>query len=30
MTEPILGIDISKLKFNVCLMRESGKLKHRV
>jgi len=30
MTEPALGIDISKLKFNVCLIQESGKLKHRV
>ena len=30
MTEPALGIDISKLKFNVCLLREGGKLKHRV
>jgi len=30
MTEPTLGIDISKLKFNVCLIQESGKLKHRV
>jgi transposase len=30
MTEPILGIDISKLKFNVCLINSSGKLKHRV
>jgi transposase len=30
MTEPILGIDISKLKFNVCLIRQSGKLKHKV
>lgn len=30
MTELTLGIDISKSKFNVCLIRESGKLKHRV
>ena len=30
MTEPALGIDISKLKFNVCLMKPCGKLKHRV
>lgn len=30
MREPALGIDISKLKFNVCLLREGGKLKHRV
>src|SRR3954466_13776228 len=26
----ILGIDIAKLKFNVCLIREDGKLRHRV
>jgi transposase len=26
----ILGIDVSKLKFNVCLIREDGRLKHRV
>jgi len=30
MREPALGIDISKLKFNVCLLRESGKPRHRV
>jgi transposase len=30
MTESILGIDIAKLKFNVCLINHSGKLKHRV
>ncbi len=30
MTEPTLGIDIAKLKFNVCLNNTSGKLKHRV
>jgi transposase len=30
MEEPILGIDISKLKFNVCLLNRSGKLKHKV
>ncbi len=30
MTEPALGIDISKLKFNACLIHESGKLKHKV
>jgi transposase len=30
MTEPILGIDIAKLKFNVCLINQSGKLKHKV
>ena len=30
MTEPTLGIDISKLKFNVCLINTNGKLKHKV
>ena len=30
MTEPALGIDIAKLKFNVCLIHRSGKLKHKV
>jgi transposase len=30
MTEPTLGIDIAKLKFNVCLINQSGKLKHKV
>lgn len=30
MTEPALGIDIAKLKFNVCLIRQDGKLKHKV
>jgi transposase len=30
MTLPILGIDIAKLKFNVCLINKSGKLKHKV
>lgn len=30
MTEPTLGIDIAKLKFNVCLIQPSGKLKHKV
>jgi transposase len=30
MTEPILGIDIAKLKFNVCLIQHSGKLKHKL
>jgi transposase len=30
MAEPTLGIDISKLKFNVCLIQQSGKLKHQV
>ncbi len=30
MTEPVLGIDIAKLKFNVCLINITGKLKHKV
>ena len=30
MTAPALGIDISKLKFNVCLINQSGKLRHKV
>ena len=30
MSLQVLGIDVSKLKFNVCLMREDGKLRHRV
>jgi transposase len=30
MTEPILGIDLAKFKFNVCLINPNGKLKHRV
>jgi transposase len=30
MTEPTLGIDISKLKFNVCLVKHGGKLRHKV
>ncbi len=30
MTEPALGIDIAKLKFNVCLVNMSGKLRHKV
>jgi transposase len=30
MTLPILGIDIAKLKFNVCLVNSSGKLRHEV
>lgn len=30
MTLPSLGIDISKLKFDVCLLRESGKFRHKV
>jgi transposase len=30
MTFSIIGIDISKLKFDLCLFRENGKLKHKV
>lgn len=30
MTQPVLGIDIAKLKFNVCLINLNGKLKHKV
>ena len=30
MTFPIIGIDISRLKFDLCLLREHGKLKHKV
>jgi transposase len=30
MTAPVLGIDIAKLKFNVCLINLNGKLKHKV
>lgn len=30
MTLPPLGIDIAKLKFNACLIREGGKLRHKV
>ena len=30
MTEAALGIDISKLKFKVCLIQHSGKLKHKL
>jgi transposase len=30
MTEPALGIDIAKLKFNACLIKLDGKLKHKV
>lgn len=30
MTLSTLGIDISKLKFDVALSRDNGKLKHRV
>lgn len=30
MSFSIIGIDISKLKFDLCLLRENGKLKHKV
>ncbi len=30
MTAPALGIDIAKLKFNVCLINPQGKLRHKV
>jgi transposase len=30
MTEPVLGIDIAKLKFNVCLINREGKLRHQL
>jgi transposase len=30
MTLPPLGLDISKLKFNACLVRDGGKLRHKV
>src|SRR5437764_889269 len=30
MTQSIISIDISKLKFDLCLLRENGKLKHKV
>lgn len=30
MTLPPLGLDISKLKFNACLLCEGGKLRHKV
>jgi transposase len=30
MTEPALGIDIAKLKFNLCLINKGGKLRHKV
>ena len=30
MDQHVLGIDVSKLKFNVCLIREDGRLRHRV
>ncbi len=30
MTFSIIGIDISKLRFDLCLLRENDKLKHKV
>ena len=30
MSLPILGIDIAKLKFNLCLINTNGKLNHKV
>ena len=30
MSLPVLGIDVSKLKFNVCLIRQASSLRHRV
>jgi transposase len=30
MTLPGLGLDIAKVKFNACLIREAGKLRHKV
>lgn len=30
MYPPALGLDVSKLKFNACLVRADGKLRHRV
>jgi transposase len=30
VTEPVLGIDISKLKFNLCLINSTGKLRHKL
>ena len=30
MTLFIIGIDISKQKFDLCLLRDNGKLKHKV
>ena len=30
MNLPCLGIDIAKVKFNVCLLQPNGKLKHKV
>ena len=30
MNLPTLGIDIAKLKFDVCLIKENGKAKHKL
>ncbi|MCA1634472.1 MAG: IS110 family transposase [Acidobacteria bacterium] len=30
MTRPCLGLDIAKVKFNACLIREGGKFRHKV
>jgi transposase len=30
MLQCVLGIDVAKLKFNVCLLREDGILRHRL
>ena len=30
MAQSILGIDVAKLTFNVCLLRADGRLRHRV
>ncbi len=30
MTLPPLGLDVAKLKFNACLARAGGKLRHKV
>lgn len=30
MLQSILGIDVAKLKFNVCLIRHDGKMRHRI
>src|SRR5215216_3066026 len=30
MTLPPLGLDLAKLKFNACLLREDGRLRHKV
>ncbi len=30
MNLPPLGLDVAKLKFNACLVRAGGKLRHKV